>query len=1158
MSRRDHNQWRRPGHGYDPRASAAAQWYAAASTSFPGPGAAPLPGMNPYGFAPNPFAPNPFNALVGDLLLCNPAALASYQQLQQQQQVHHFPSQAYHQTPTSNIQHRPTKPAAAASPAPPPTQPQQPLPRNQQAVLDRAQAAARKAQEELVKSGEGVTGWKVAQAVLLALKVDSWGSLGIQLQDVPLLRDLFLIEGKVNAFIHCYVAARKIVTVYDLEVEICKNEGLGQFEELGLGPFLQHPLVAHYFSVPSDLSVVPKLSSEEILNVLQKFLDISKKKITVEDFLNYLSEQKSVSGKERLGVRIQSLGLHISFLRQARQTEVSAVKLLGNKSGSGHSFGNDSKLLWKNINREEKNNKFLFAIPRHWPSQCCCVAIDDNDIIRKIMEYIESNSKVSSDVPSQIKALHDCETWVQNADDNVYPEDVEPTLSFILQENGIVVLNNERGFSAENIRALCDIGNSTKKGSNRGYIGNKGIGFKSVFRVTDAPEIHSNGFHVKFDITDGQIGFVLPTAVPPYNTTSFSRMLSVEDDKDTCSLWNTCILLPFRSKFREGTASSMDEDLHYATDLFYDVENVRSLIGSAAPYAAPQISSSSLRKDIGFKTEVSYCDALMVLKSWITSQAPFSASMSQMCKFYNFLSEGVADSKIDIKREFLSSPSIFTPLQRPRSSEVFRVFVRWANENDKMNILYLKESLQKIETTILPTTVDKWVSLHPSFGLVCWVDDDELKQQFKNSSDVNFIQFGDLSFEDKQMLSGRVAALMKSLGIQALSKVVYREAIFYGAAENREKGNTLYATQDADSHSVLLELSRVFFDGSPDLHFANFLHMIKTMAESGTSAERTESFIINNQNVPELPEHEAIWSFSSLSAASHCAANQGADPEVVEFQPACEFSAPNHQKAPVMVSSWPLNHWRTAPVFKTPLMSHQACTQEAKVNDAGHSSDLSMPAPCGQTEDTLLSVDLDGDWIIEENTRTETTLLADNTTAILDEPQMVMSVDPSDASAYLEVEAGSSSPTVRVELTNFNEKLANLAEERNGLHPDANQLKTGRLGEALVHRHLAEQLGSNNVKWVNDKIETGLPYDIIITHSEGFTEYVEVKTTVSSRKDWFDVTPREWQFAVEQGDLFSIARVVLSSTKKASVEMFKNPHKLYKQKALRLGLLISK
>lgn len=54
---------------------------------------------------------------------------------------------------------------------------------------------------------------------------------------------------------------------------------------------------------------------------------------------------------------------------------------------------------------------------------------------------------------------------------------------FILQDTGIVVLNNEQGFSVENIKALCDIGNSTKKRSGAGYIGHKGIGFKSVFRV---------------------------------------------------------------------------------------------------------------------------------------------------------------------------------------------------------------------------------------------------------------------------------------------------------------------------------------------------------------------------------------------------------------------------------------------------------------------------------------------------------------------------------------------------------------------------------------------------------------------------------------------------------------------------------------------------
>jgi hypothetical protein len=408
------------------------------------------------------------------------------------------------------------------------------------------------------------------------------------------------------------------------------------------------------------------------------------------------------------------------------------------------------------------------------------------------------------------------------------------------------------------------------------------------------------------------------------------------------------------------------------------------------------------------------------------------------------------------------------------------------------------------------------------------------------------------------------------------------------------QGDTLYATQEADSHSVFLELSRIFFDGSHDLHFANFLHMIKTMAESGTHAEQIETFIVNNQNVPELPEHEAIWSFSSLSAAKHGSANQGgADTQGVDFQPVHEFSIPKHQKAQVMVSSWPLNYWRTAPVFRTPLINQHASMQEAKVNDAGPSSNLNMPAMYGHTEDSLLSADLERDWIIEENPRTETTLFGDSSSEILDEPQMVMSAEPFHAPAYLNLEAGNSSPTVHVELTNSDEKLANLAEDKNrrlsdasqlrtGSNPmvdveltnfdeklanlaegknqrlsDASQLRTGRLGEELVEKYLAKQLGSNNVRWVNNRIETGLPYDIVITHPEGFTEYVEVKTTVSSRKDWFDVSAREWQFALEKGDSFSIARVILG-TKKASIEMLKNPHKLCKQKALRLALLISR
>ena len=64
---------------------------------------------------------------------------------------------------------------------------------------------------------------------------------------------------------------------------------------------------------------------------------------------------------------------------------------------------------------------------------------------------------------------------VQNADDNSYPEVCTdpgfPSLEFVLERDKIVILNNEVGFVENNIRALCDVGRSTKGAHRYGYIG---------------------------------------------------------------------------------------------------------------------------------------------------------------------------------------------------------------------------------------------------------------------------------------------------------------------------------------------------------------------------------------------------------------------------------------------------------------------------------------------------------------------------------------------------------------------------------------------------------------------------------------------------------------------------------------------------------------
>ncbi len=85
---------------------------------------------------------------------------------------------------------------------------------------------------------------------------------------------------------------------------------------------------------------------------------------------------------------------------------------------------------------------------------------------------------------------------IQNADDNFYADGITPHFTLQMTSRYILVFNNEEGFVEKNVRALCNVGGSTKevgKGEElqQHYIGHKGIGFKSVFNVSDTPHIFS-------------------------------------------------------------------------------------------------------------------------------------------------------------------------------------------------------------------------------------------------------------------------------------------------------------------------------------------------------------------------------------------------------------------------------------------------------------------------------------------------------------------------------------------------------------------------------------------------------------------------------------------------------------------------------------------
>ena len=75
----------------------------------------------------------------------------------------------------------------------------------------------------------------------------------------------------------------------------------------------------------------------------------------------------------------------------------------------------------------------------------------------------------------------------------------------------LLVENNETGFQKKHVEAICSVGRSTKT-KDQGYIGEKGIGFKSVFRVTSCPRIFSNGFQFSLPEKDdlSGLGYIVP------------------------------------------------------------------------------------------------------------------------------------------------------------------------------------------------------------------------------------------------------------------------------------------------------------------------------------------------------------------------------------------------------------------------------------------------------------------------------------------------------------------------------------------------------------------------------------------------------------------------------------------------------------------------
>ena len=83
-------------------------------------------------------------------------------------------------------------------------------------------------------------------------------------------------------------------------------------------------------------------------------------------------------------------------------------------------------------------------------------------------------------------------------------------IKFSVYPEKVVVDSNEDGFTEANVRAICSVGESTKT-FTQGYIGEKGIGFKSVFKIASWVHIQSGPFSFSFEHQHGQNGLGIVT-----------------------------------------------------------------------------------------------------------------------------------------------------------------------------------------------------------------------------------------------------------------------------------------------------------------------------------------------------------------------------------------------------------------------------------------------------------------------------------------------------------------------------------------------------------------------------------------------------------------------------------------------------------------------
>lgn len=178
----------------------------------------------------------------------------------------------------------------------------------------------------------------------------------------------------------------------------------------------------------------------------------------------------------------------------------------------------------------DKNRTFTSALKIRSDSEKLNTADTDNNLsnrdyfllLKDVRQSIKSaygsayNKYIQIINQSGINEYGFIKELLQNADDCEFSPNIKPDFRLTFSKNLLTIDYNEKGFEKKHVRAITAIGESTKnllQSGKNDKIGEKGIGFKSVFKVANNVSIYSGDFQFKLTADNPTI---------PLNTTKMT------------------------------------------------------------------------------------------------------------------------------------------------------------------------------------------------------------------------------------------------------------------------------------------------------------------------------------------------------------------------------------------------------------------------------------------------------------------------------------------------------------------------------------------------------------------------------------------------------------------------------------------------------------